>query len=137
SHKLVYPLRITQISVKDKTEALFYVQAPFKIDLPGDQSYQYQWVPMLQAASGCTPAGLPGKGDDWLKAVEGRIPALLRHGQELGFAFVAGQRPKPNKQGRTPTTMEWAKRLTPADILMLQGQLPYSEKVPDPDEGFT
>src|SRR5262245_27721598 len=28
--KLVYPLRITQVSVKDKTDALFYVQAPFK-----------------------------------------------------------------------------------------------------------
>jgi len=27
SEKLVYPLKITQISVKDKTEALFYVQA--------------------------------------------------------------------------------------------------------------
>src|SRR5262245_32996640 len=28
SEKLIYPLKITQISVKDKTEALFYVQAP-------------------------------------------------------------------------------------------------------------
>src|SRR5262245_50694185 len=36
AEKLVYPLKITQISVKDKTEALFYVQAPFKVDLPGD-----------------------------------------------------------------------------------------------------
>ena len=34
SDKLVYPLKITQISVKDHTEALFYVQAPFKVDLP-------------------------------------------------------------------------------------------------------
>src|SRR5439155_5922122 len=50
SDKLVYPLKITQISVKDKTEALFYVQAPFKVDLQGDLSYQYQWVVMLQAA---------------------------------------------------------------------------------------
>src|SRR5262249_34224523 len=39
--KLVYPLKITQISVKDKTEALFYVQAPHKTDLPGDTTYQY------------------------------------------------------------------------------------------------
>jgi hypothetical protein len=42
SEKLIYPLKITQISVKDKTEALFYVQAPFKTDLPGDLTYQYQ-----------------------------------------------------------------------------------------------
>src|SRR5205823_14810216 len=42
--KLVYPLKITQISVKDKTEALFYVQAPYKVDLPGDMTYQPQSV---------------------------------------------------------------------------------------------
>src|ERR1051326_5570946 len=65
SEKLVYPLKITQISVREKTEALFYVQAPFKVDLPDDLTYQYTWVPMLQAASGCTPGGLPGKGADW------------------------------------------------------------------------
>ncbi len=137
SDKLVYPLRITQISVKDKTEALFYVQAPFKIDLPEDLSYQHQWIPMLQAASGCTPGGLPGNSAAWLKAVEGQIPAILRRNQELGFAFVAGQRPQPNKQGRTPTTMEWARKLTEGDVQVLRGQAPYSERVPDVDEGFT
>jgi hypothetical protein len=137
SDKLVYPLKITQLSVKDKTEALFYVQAPSKVDLPGDLSYQYQWLPMLQAASGCTPGGLPGQGGDWLKAVQGELPALLKRGQELGFTFVSGQRPQPNRQGRTPTTMEWAKRLTAQDIQILKGEAPYSEKVPDVDEGFT
>ena len=108
SDKLVYPLKITQISVKDKTEALFYVQAPHKVDLQGDFSYQYQWVPMLQAASGCTPGGLPGNGGDWLKSIEQQIPQILKRGQELNFTFVAGQRPQPNKQGRIATTMEWA-----------------------------
>ena len=49
SEKLVYPLKITQISVREKTEALFYVQAPLKVDLQGDMTYQYMWVPMLQA----------------------------------------------------------------------------------------
>ena len=137
SEKLVYPLKITQLSVKDKTEALFYVQAPHKVDLPGDLSYQYQWVPMLQAASGCTPGGLPGNGADWLKVVQPQLPALLKRGQELGFTFVSGQRPQPNQQGRTPTTMEWARRLTAEDIKVLKGEAPYSEKVPDVDEGFT
>jgi hypothetical protein len=137
SDKLVYPLKITQISVKDKTEALFYVQAPFKVDLQGDMSFQYQWVPMLQAASGCTPGGLPGKGGDWLKAIDQQIPGLLKRGQDLGFTFVSGQRPAANEQGRVPTTMEWARRLTPEDILMLRGLAPYSEPVPDVDAGFT
>src|SRR5205814_1363266 len=50
SDKLVYPLKITQLSVKDKTEALFYVQAPTKVDLQGDMSFQNTWIPMLQGA---------------------------------------------------------------------------------------
>jgi hypothetical protein len=137
SDKLIYPLKITQLSVKDKTEALFYVQAPFKTDLQGDMSYQYQWVPMLQAASGCTPGGLPGRGGDWLKAIESQIPTLLKRGQELGYNFVSGQRPVPNKKGQTPTTMEWARKLTAEDLKLLKGQAPYCEKVPNVDEGFT
>src|SRR5262245_10536826 len=39
SEKLIYPLKITQLSVKDKTEALFYIQAPHKVDLEGDMSF--------------------------------------------------------------------------------------------------
>src|SRR5262245_62060730 len=60
SEQLVYPLKITQISVKDKTEALFYVQAPYKVDLPGDMTYQYQWVPMIQNARGWYSKGIFG-----------------------------------------------------------------------------
>jgi hypothetical protein len=137
SDKLVYPLKITQISVKDKTEALFYVQAPYKVDLKGDMSYQYTWVPMLQAASGCTPGGLPGRGADWLASINGQIPGLLNRGKALGFNFVSGQRPQPNAKGHIPTTMEWARKLTAADIEILQGKAPYSETVPDVDDDFT
>src|SRR5437867_1739018 len=133
SDKLVYPLKITQISVKDKTEALFYVQAPHKVDLKGDMSYQYTWVPMIHAASGCTPGGLPGRGGEWLKAIEGQTPALLRRAQELGFNFISGQRPQPNKKGRIPTTMEWARRLTAQDLQVISGKAPYCETVPDVD----
>src|SRR5262249_44731042 len=137
SDKLIYPLKITQISVKDKTEALFYVQAPFKVDLPGDLSYQRTWVPMIQAAVGCTPGGVPGKGEAWLKAIASEIPALARRNQELAFNFVAGQRPMPDKLGHIATTMEWARKLNAQDIKVLTSQAPYSEKVPNVDEGFT
>jgi hypothetical protein len=143
SEQLVYPLKITQISVKDKTEALFYVQAPFKVDLPGDLTYQYQWVPMIQNARGWYSKGifgmneLPGKADDWLKAIEGQAPELVKKGQELGFNFVSGQRPQPNKQGRIATTLEWARQLSADDLKVLTGQAAYGEKLPDPDEGFT
>jgi hypothetical protein len=143
SEQLVYPLKITQISVKDKTEALFYVQAPYKVDLPGDLTYQYQWVPMIQNARGWYSKGifgmneLPGKADNWLNAIKDQTPALLQKGQELGFNFVSGQRPQPNKQGRIATTLEWARQLSADDLKVLTGQAAYGEKVPDPDEGFT
>jgi hypothetical protein len=142
SEQLVYPLKITQISVKDKTEALFYVQAPYKVDLPGELTYQYQWVPMIQNARGWYAKGifgmreLPGKADDWLGAIKDQTPALVQKGQELGFNFVSGQRPQPNKQGRIATTLEWARQLSAEDIKVLKGDAPYTEKVPDPDEGF-
>src|SRR5262245_13725012 len=143
SEQLGHPLKITQISVKDKTEALFYVQAPYKVDLSGDMTYQYQWVPMLQNAQGWYAKGifgsndLPGKGDDWLKAIKGDVSQLLQRGQNLGFNFVSGQRPQPNAKGHIASTLEWARKLTSDDVKVLKGQAPYGEKVPDVDEGFT
>jgi hypothetical protein len=143
SDKLIYPLKITQLSVKDKTEALFYVQTSHKVDLPGDMTYQYQWVPMLQNAQGWYAKGifgthdLPGRADDWLKAIKDKTPALLQRGQQLGFAFQSGTRPRPNQKGHIATTLEWAKRLTAEDIKLLKGDAPYSETVPNVDEGFT
>jgi hypothetical protein len=143
SDKLIYPLRITRLSVRDKTEALFYVQAPFKVDLPGDLTYQYQWIPMLQNAQGWYAKGifgtntLPGKADDWLAAVKPELPGVLQRGQQLGFQFVSGRRPQPNPRGRIATTLEWAKRLTADDIQVLRGEAAYGEKLPDVDAGFT
>jgi hypothetical protein len=133
----VYPLKITQISVKDKTEALFYIQAPHKMDLKGDFSYQHAWVPMLQAASGCTPGGLPGKGGAWLHAIKDDLADLAASARRLDFHFRPGQRPEPNAKGSTPTTMEWARRLTASDIAILKGTAPFTPKIPDVDDGFT
>jgi hypothetical protein len=50
---------------------------------------------------------------------------------------VSGQRPQPNKQGRIATTLEWARKLSADDIKVLRGEAPYSEKLPNVDEGFT
>ena len=137
SESLVYPLKISQISVRVKTEALFYIQAPFKVDLPGDLTYQYTWVPMLQAATGCTPGGIKGGGEDWLKAFAAQVPPLMARANQLNFRFVAGQRPQPNNKGHIPTTMEWARKLSKSDVEILAGKAPYSETVPNVDEGFT
>ena len=137
SKELVYPLKITQLSVKDKTEALFYVQSPEKMDLQGDMSYQQTWVPMLSAAKGCTPGGIPGGGEEWLAKIQNQIPQILNRNNQLGFRFVAGQRPQPNTKGVIPTTMEWCRKLTKDDIDILTGKQAYTQTVPNPDEGFT
>ena len=134
SEKLIYPLKITQISVREKTEALFYVQAPFKVDLPGDMTYQYTWSQMLDQARGCS-GGIPGGGQKWLDG--GQAPQFIQKARQLGFQFFAGQRPQPNKNGHIPSTMEWARKLTADDLKVLRGDAPYAEKVPDVDEGFT
>jgi hypothetical protein len=131
--KLVYPLKITQISVKEKTEALFYVQAPYKVDLPNEMTYQYTWVPMLQASQKKSfglkkVIPMPGRAHEWLTAIEPRIPGLLDQARDLGFVFERGKRPMPNANGRTPTTLEWARKLTEDDIELLQGKRPYNGK---------
>jgi hypothetical protein len=133
SEKLVYPLRITSLSVKDTTEALFYVQTTHKVDLPGDATYMYQWVPLIQNAQGCTGYEIGGKKDFLAALGNERINGVVRKGNALGFGFNWGQRPPPNKQGRVATTLEWAKKLTDDDVKVLTGERPFSEKVPDVD----
>ena len=143
SDKLVYPLKITQLSVKEGTDALFYVQAPYKVDLPGRMTYQYQWVSLLQSARGWYEKGifgsheLPGGGDEWLKAAGDEIPGLLAEADKLGFSFGNGLPPGPNADGVTPATLEWAKRLTAKDLAVLAGKAPFTDNLPDVDEGFT
>jgi hypothetical protein len=95
------------------------------------------WVPMLQAATGCTPGGIQGGGEQWIKKFGPQIPPLMARAHDLGFNFIPGQRPQPGKGGRIPTTMEWARKLTARDIAVIKGEGAYSEKVPDVDEGFT
>ena len=64
-------------------------------------------------------------------------PQVVQKGQQLGFGFVSGQRPTPNKDGHIATTFEWGKKITADDIKVLKGEAAFGEKVPDPDEGFT
>ena len=143
TEKLIYPLKITQISVKETTEALFYVQAPYKVDLPGDNSYQLSWVPMLHSAAACwygadaDPFAVLERDARWVKRFEKQIPRWLNRAKELDFTFVPNQRPQRNKNGHTPTTLEWARKLTATDIGILTGKAPYSDTVPDVDDGFT
>ena len=87
-------------------------------------------------AAVCTPGGLPGRGEQWLKAFGGRIPGLLKRAAELDYRFVPASGPTRTR-GHIPTTMEWARKLSDDDVKVLAGKAPYSEKVPVVDEGFT
>lgn len=138
SEQLVYPLRITQVSVKDKTDALFYVQAPYKVDLQGDMSYQFHWLTMLQhTEDNFGQQDLVKPNREWLNAVRKQSPALMNRGQQLGFQFPLGQDFPANQKGIRPTSLQWAKKLSADDIKILSGDMPYSETAPDPDFGFT
>jgi hypothetical protein len=122
SDKLVYPLRITQISVKDTTEALFYVQAPYKMDLPGDFSYQFSFGPMWsQAASFAIPEMLTPQEAAWQKLLRPRVDDLL--------LAVNNQR----QDRREPATLEWAKKIRKKDIAVLSGNEAFNRHAPPDD----
>lgn len=122
SEKLIYPLKITQISVKDKTEALFYVQAPYKVDLPGRFSYQYTWTPMWsQATSFAIPEKLTAQETTWQEHVRPLVAQLRREASAL------------RRQGFIPATLEWAKKITAKDIAVLDGRARYNRNAPQED----
>ena len=80
---------------------------------------------------------MPGRGGDWLEAFKGQIPALLQRAQAAGFqlrrrpaAAAEQQGPHPDHDGMGPQADRDGHQGP-------QGEAPYSEKVPDVDEGFT
>jgi hypothetical protein len=120
---LVYPLRITQISVPRQTEALFYVQAPYKVDLPGPFSYQYTWLPMWRQALGfAVPEKITPEEREWARVADAQLPALARLTQ-------AQYREYPDWQ---PARLEWAKRIDATDLGMLDGTVRFDRQA-DPE----
>lgn len=100
----VYPLKITQISVKDKTDALFYVQSPDQMDLPGDMSwypsYRTMFITYLQGCgAGRDEQAELAKYSDWLN------------------------RKRSGNANFETTKLEWAKKLTSSEIAVLEDPL--------------
>lgn len=119
----IYPLRITQISVPDQTEALFYLQAPQKMNLPGRWSYQLTWAPMWRQALGfAVPEKVTPAEKAWEPVVDGTLPQLQNELQ-------AETRRDPKWQ---PAKLEWAKKLDGTDIRMLAGAVKFDREA-DPD----
>ncbi|HEU4754137.1 MAG TPA: hypothetical protein VFU47_13590, partial [Armatimonadota bacterium] len=99
----------------DQTEALLYIQAPYKTDLAGDWSYQATWAPMWhQALSFAVPEKVTPQEKAWRGVVEPMLPRL--------------QAP----QSGIPTRLEWAKKLDRTDMRVLEGTAPYDRQA-DPE----
>jgi hypothetical protein len=121
SDECIYPLKITQISVKDRTDALFYVQAPSEMDLPGDWSWQHSYRPMyLTYMLGCCADPQQQQElqsrNQWLNNIRQKDPSF------------------------ETTKLEWAKKLGDAELNVLEdpktnyalmgtGDLPKGAKV--------
>jgi hypothetical protein len=104
SPECVYPLKITQISVKDQTDALFYVESAHEMDLRGDFSWMHSWrVMYLTYVLGCSAT------DDELKEIEDRNRWIQA---------------KKTADPRFETTkLEWAHQLGEAEISVLEDPL--------------
>jgi len=120
SEQLIYPLRITKISVKKFTEALFYVQAPEKMDLGGSFSYQFSWQPMWSQAMNWA-TGLTKDEKAWFKHIQPHLEKFRQRVTNL------------RKDGVQPTTLEWAKKITAKDLDVIDGTVPFNRDAP-PDE---
>ena len=106
----VYPLRAARLGVKDQLDVLFYIQAPVKMDLPGEGSFFYQWAPMLLNSRGVYPKGhfpdggdLPGKGDELVAALGNRAPRSSRRARSLASSSpISSGRSRINREGPPP-----------------------------------
>jgi hypothetical protein len=122
SEKLIYPLKITQISVKDKTEALFYIQAPHKVDLKGDFSYEFSFTPMWSQATGFAVAEkLSTQETDWQKLVQPKVADFTKKVNDLRGRKIE------------PAILEWAKKITEKDVGVLEGTEKYNREAPKED----
>jgi hypothetical protein len=94
----VYPLKITQISVKDQTDALFYVQSAKQMDLSGDLSWMHSWrVIYLTYVLGCSANEEQRKElqerNKWIEAKKAADPRFettkLEWTRQLGDSEIA------------------------------------------------
>ncbi len=112
SKKPIYPLRITQISVKDQTDVLLYVMSRKKMDLDGNWSYQANFFSMwTQAMSWAVPEKLTAEEKRWKSILE----------------------KKPLQGSPQGAQLEWAGKLTRDRLAVLTGDRAYNREAP-PEE---
>lgn len=104
TEKCIYPVKITQISVKDKTDALFYVQAPGQMDLKDDWSWMHSYRTM------------------WLTYMLGCC-ADQRQQDELQTRNTWLQAKRSKDPSFETTKLEWARKLGKAEMSVLESPL--------------
>ncbi|KAF0240607.1 MAG: hypothetical protein FD180_4849 [Planctomycetota bacterium] len=126
SAKCIYPLRITALSVKDQTDALFYVQSAKQMDLEGDlswmHSYRVMWLTyMLGCSANADQQAELQQRTDWVNQKKAKDPRY------------------------ETTKLEWAKKLGDGELSVVEdplknygqmglGALPDGHKVVTIDE---
>jgi len=108
----IYPLHITQISVKDRTDALLYVMHKKKMDLPGKWSYEPNFTSM------------------WSQAMSFAVPEMLTPTEQRFLKLVSNQPLQPNGDG---AQLEWAGKLTETRLEVLKDPSKYNREAP-PEE---
>ena len=112
TEKPIYPLRITQISVKDRTDVLLYVMARKKMDMDGAWSYESNFSSM------------------WSQAMSYAVPEKLTE-EEKRWQKVVGQKPlAPSAAG---SQLEWSGKLTASRLEVLTHPDQYHRQAP-PEE---
>jgi hypothetical protein len=102
----IYPLKITQLSVKDQTDALFYVQSPEALDLRGDLSWKHSFRVM------------------WLTFMLG-CGANEQQQQELTARNDWIEKKRAQDPRFETTKLEWAKKLSDGDLAVLDDPLAH------------
>jgi hypothetical protein len=108
----VYPLRITQMSVRDRTEAVLYVMARHKMDLAGRWTYETNFLNM------------------WTSALKRAVPQYLTADEKHWMQLVAK---RPIQSYGWGTNLLWAGKLTKDRLGVVTGKAAYKRAAPPDD----
>ena len=109
TEKAIYPLRITQISVKDRTDVLLYVMARKKMDMDGAWTYENNFLSM------------------WDQAMSFAIPEKLSLQEKTWQGYIQKKPPTPTPSG---AQLEWAGKLTSKRLEVLTHPDQYHRDAP-------
>ncbi len=105
----IYPLHITQISVKDRTDALLYVMHKKKMDLPGKWSYEPNFTSM------------------WSQAMSFAVPEMLTPTEQRFLKLLSNQ---PLQAFPDGAQLEWSGKLTEKRLECLSDPEKYNRDAP-------